>query len=56
MLEKVIQSDWKEAIEDGTIRADGGFPGSPMVKDPPVSAGDMDSIPAPGISHMLWGS
>ena len=56
MLEKVIQSDWKEAMEYGTRRADGGFPGSPVVKNMLDNAGDMRSIPAPGISHMLWGS
>ena len=56
MLEKVIQSDWKEAMEYGTRRADGGFPGSLVVKNLPDNAGDTRSIPAPGISHMLWGS
>ena len=30
-----------------------GFPGGPVVKNPPVSAGDMGSIPDPGRSHML---
>ena len=36
MLEKVIESDWKEAMEYGSRRADGGFPGSPVVKNPPA--------------------
>ena len=32
------------------------FPDGPLVRNPPVSAGDMDSIPGPGGSHMLQGS
>ena len=28
------------------------FPGGPVVKNPPASAGDMSSIPGPGRSHM----
>ena len=28
------------------------FPGGSVVKNPPASAGDMDSTPAPGRSHM----
>ena len=28
------------------------FPGGPGVKKPPANAGDMDSIPDPGRSHM----
>ena len=53
MLEKVIQSDWKEAMEYGTRRADGGFPGSLVVKNLPDNAGDTVSIPGPGRSHLL---
>ena len=30
-----------------------GFPGGAVVKNPPTSAGDMDSSPGPGRSHML---
>ena len=30
------------------------FPGGPVVKNPPANAGDMNSIPGPGRSHMLW--
>ena len=29
-----------------------GFPSGSVVKNPPVNAGDMDSIPDPGGSHM----
>ena len=29
-----------------------GFPGGPVVKNPPANAGDMDWIPGPGRSHM----
>ena len=31
-----------------------GFPGGAVVKNPPASAGDMDSNPGPGRSHVLW--
>ena len=32
------------------------FPGAPVVKNLPVSAGDTGSIPGLGRSHMLWGN
>ena len=32
------------------------FPGGPVVKSPPVNAGDMGSIPGSGRSHMPWGN
>ena len=32
------------------------LPGGPVVKHPPASAGDMDSISGPGRSHRLQGS
>ena len=31
----------------------GDFPGGPMVKNPPTSAGDLGSIPDPGRPHRL---
>ena len=31
-----------------------GFPGGPVVKTLPASAGDTGSSPGPGRSHMLW--
>ena len=31
-----------------------GFPGGSGVKNPPANLGDMDSIPDPERSHMLW--
>ena len=31
-----------------------GFPGDPVVKNLPASAGDMDLIPGPGRFHILW--
>ena len=31
----------------------GGFPGGPVVKNPPVKARDIGSIPSLGRSHML---
>ena len=33
-----------------------GFPGGSVVKNPPVNAGDMGSIPGPRGSHMPWSS
>ena len=30
------------------------FPGGAVVKNPPANAGDTDSSPGPGRSHMLW--
>ena len=30
----------------------GGFPGGPVVKNPPANAGDMSWIPGLGRSHM----
>ena len=32
----------------------GDFPGDTVVKNPPVNAGDMDSIPGPGRCHVPW--
>ena len=32
------------------------FPGCPVVKNTPASAGDMGLIPGPGRFHMLWGN
>ena len=29
-----------------------GFPGGSVVKNPPANAGDMDSVPGRGRSHM----
>ena len=33
-----------------------GLPWGAVVKNPPVNAGDMASIPGPGRSHMPWGN
>ena len=30
------------------------FPGGPVAKHSPASAGDEGVIPGPGVSHMLW--
>ena len=32
------------------------IPNNPVVKNPPANAGDMGSIPAPGIFHMQRGN
>ena len=32
------------------------FPGGAVVKNPPANAGDMDSNPGPGRSHVPWSS
>jgi len=31
-----------------------GFPGGPVVNNPPASAGDMGSVPSLGRSHVPW--
>ena len=36
------------------IRIAQGFPGGPVVKNPPANAGDLAVIPGPGI-YMPWG-
>ena len=33
-----------------------GFPGGPVVKNPPANAGDMGSIPGSGRSHVMQGN
>ena len=33
-----------------------GFPGGPVVKNLPASAGNTGSIPGPGRSHTQWGN
>ena len=41
-------------VKDGTVR---GFPGGPVVKNPPYSAVDTGSIPVRELrSHMHWGN
>ena len=37
------------------IRIVWDFPGGAVDRNPPVSAGDVDSIPGPGRFHMPWG-
>ena len=39
---------------EGFKQRDRGFPGGAVVKNPPANAGDTDSSPGPGRSHMLW--
>ena len=33
-----------------------GFPGGPVIKNPPANAEDTGSIPDLGIFHLLWGN
>ena len=42
--------------DDGNVQKSAvlGFPGDAVVKNPPANAGDMDSSPGPGRSHMPW--
>ena len=40
----------------GIKEAGRGFPGGPVVKNPPSNARDTGLIPCPGRSHMLWGN
>ena len=37
-----------------TKASTGGFPGGPMVKNPPVNAGDTGPVPGPGGCPMPW--
>ena len=41
----------KDEVSENKLR---DFPGGAVVKNPPVNAGDMGSIPGPGRSHMSW--
>ena len=44
---------WKKIFHaNGNHKKAGGFPGGSAVKNPPANAGDTDSIPSPGRSHM----
>ena len=45
-----LQRDSKKAKEMK------GFPSDPGVKNLPVRAGDIGSVPGPGRPHMLWSS
>ena len=36
------------------FKATQGFPGGAVIKNPPANAGDTDSSPGPGRSHMPW--
>ena len=42
----------EEGKKGGKKGGRGDFPGSAVVKNPPVNAGDMGLIPDPGRSHM----
>ena len=39
-------------VENFKLRSFRDFPGGAVVKNPPANAGDMDSSPAQGQSHM----
>ena len=45
-----ISSDFILFFKDNSL----DFPGGRVVKNPPASAGDTDSSPGPGRSHMQW--
>ena len=55
---KTACKDGRAGLNGGINREElGGLPGSPVVKNPLSSAGDMGSIPDKGLrSHMLWGN
>ena len=40
-------------VDHVTLTFSEGFPGGSLVKNLPANAGDMDSIPGPGRSHVL---
>ena len=43
---------YSESSQHGKRIANKGFPGGADVKNPPANAGDVDSSPGPGRSHM----
>ena len=47
-LNKAEIKRWKKKKKELLNPNNGGFPGGPVVKNPPVNAGDMDSIPGLG--------
>ena len=46
-------SRWGPSLKKRHLKVALDVPGGPTVKNPPSSAGDMGSIPAPGKSHIL---
>ena len=42
------------ARDQGLKSGSGGFPGGPVIKNPPANAGGMGWSPGPGRSHMQW--
>ena len=46
--------DKEKNLDHSFKNMDRDFPGGAVVKNPPVNAGDMGSIPGPGRSHMPW--
>ena len=48
LMNPILTNHCKETFK----RKGWGFPGGSVVKNPPANAGDMDSIPGPGIFHV----
>ena len=44
----------KTGARKGALKANPGFLGGAVVKNPPANAGDTGSSPGPGRSHMPW--
>ena len=56
-LTKEAQGWPKHVIWESLFRkTNKGFPGGPVVKNPPGNAGDIASVPSWGRSHMLQGN
>ena len=43
-------------MSQGARKTSEGFPGGPVVRNPPANGGDTGLIPGPGRSHVLWSS
>ena len=46
----IYLTNWEMIFTHG-LRQNPGFPGGPVVENPPANAGDMGSIPDPGRFH-----
>ena len=64
MLDRVLHTQvtqWTQGYHSTVLKIDfilkntvWGFPGGPVVKNPPCNAGDTSLIPSPERPHMRW--
>ena len=50
----LLKENWGSEFYKQVVKAFQVFPDGSVVKNPPANAGDTDSIPGLGISHMPW--